>query len=339
MTPCIQPLCLERKTELSAPTPESKNTNIGVDKVYPRLLQPMFCTWLGLAGNILLSAGKILVGMMAGSAALVADGYHSLADVLGDIGILLSLKAASQPPDENHPYGHHSFETLGAVIVALFMLITGVGIMWKAGLAIIRGEFLHPETIALWASLISVLAKEIMARYTLHVGHLHGSPALLANGAMHRSDAISSLAAAAGIGGAIAGWPILDSIGAAAISLFILRMGWDLLRENVMALMDTMPDQELVDKIRKAGQDVECVQEIRDLHVRQRGSWFLADLVIAVHPNHTIKTAHQIAHAMEDKIRTNVPKIARVFVHVEPGDMDGHMKCPTCDFCDHPKQL
>ena len=302
-----------------------------------RLMQPMFCTWLGLAGNVVLSAGKIVVGMMAGSAALVADGYHSLADVLGDIGILLSLKAASQPPDDDHPYGHHSFETLGAVIVALFMLATGVAIMIKAIMAMISGQLMHPEMAALWASLVSVLVKEIMARYTLHVGRLHGSPALLANGAMHRSDAISSLAAAAGIGGAIAGYPILDSIGAVAISLFILRMGWDLLRENVMALMDTMPDEELVKKIRLAGQDVECVQEIRDLHVRQRGSWFLADLVIAVHPNHTIKTAHNIAHTMEDSIRTKVPKIARVFVHVEPGASDRHSQCPTCDSSDHPE--
>lgn len=322
---------------MSAPDPEMNSAPRGAES-YSRLMQPMYCTWLGLVGNILLSAGKILVGMFAGSAALVADGYHSLADVLGDIGILLSLKAASQPPDENHPYGHHSFETLGAVVVALFMLITGVGIMWKGVSAIIAGQFMHPEISALWASLISVLIKEIMARYTLHVGRLHGSPALMANGAMHRSDAISSFAAALGIGGAIAGWPILDSIGAIIISLFILRMGWDLLKENIMALMDTMPDKDLVEKIRKAGQEVECVQEIRTLHVRQRGSWFLADLVIAVHPNHTIKTAHAIAHAMEEHIRTQVPKIARVFVHVEPGDSAGHKKCPTCDSSDHPEQ-
>ncbi len=324
---------------MSSPIKELNSNPGGAEKAVPRLMQPMFCTWLGLAGNILLSAGKIFVGLMAGSAALVADGYHSLADVLGDIGILLSLKAASQPPDENHPYGHHSFETLGAIIVAVFMLATGCGIMFKAGQAFFRGEFLHPEMAALWASLLSVLAKEIMARYTLHVGRLHGSPALMANGTMHRSDAISSLAAAAGIGGAIAGWPILDSIGAVVISLFILRMGWELLRENVMALMDTMPDQELVEKIRKAGQEVECVQEVRDLHVRQRGSWFLADLVIAVHPNHTIKTAHNIAHAMEDRIRTQVPKIARVFVHVEPGKKEGHDNCPTCDSSDHQEPL
>lgn len=293
-------------------------------------LRPFFCTIIGLVGNALLSAGKILVGILAGSAALVADGYHSLADVLSDIGILLALKAANQPPDEDHPYGHHSFETLGAIIVALFMLATAVLIGREAVLSIINSEFQSPEWTALVASLVSVVVKEVMARYTITVGRLHNSPALLANGAMHRSDAISSLAAAAGIGGAIAGWPILDSVGAFVIALFILKMGWELLRENVMALMDTMPDQELVDEIQSAVETVPCIQEVRALHVRQRGSWYLADLRIAVHPEHTIADAHDIAHQAEDAVRQQVAKIARVFVHVEPGDHRDDPRCPTC---------
>lgn len=292
--------------------------------------RPVFCTGIGLVGNTLLAAGKILVGILARSAALVADGYHSLADVLSDIGILFALKAASQPPDENHPYGHHSFETLGAVAVALFMLGTAVFIGWGAALSVVRRQYHHPEALALWASLVSVVTKEIMARYTMAVGRQHNSPALLANGAMHRSDAISSLAAAAGIGGAMAGWPILDSLGAFVIALFILRMGWDLLRENVMALMDTMPDAELVEEIKSAVETVPCIQEVRALHVRQRGSWFLADLRISVHPDHTIESAHRIAHQAEDIVQQQVDKIARVFVHVEPGDRRDHADCPTC---------
>lgn len=301
------------------------------------LLRPMVCTWVGLAGNALLSGGKITVGLLAGSAALVADGYHSLADVLSDFGILLSLKAASQPPDANHPYGHQSFETLGAVVVSLFMLLTAILILYQAAVAIISGNYLHPEKLALWTSLAAVVIKEAMARYTLMVGNIHGSPALLANGAMHRSDAISSLAAAAGIGLAMFGWPVFDSIGALVIALFILHMGWQLLKENVMALMDTMPDDQLLQKIRAAGLEVPCVQEIRDLHARQRGSWYLVDLRIAVHPNHTIGSAHEIAHALERKVKEDVPKIARVFVHVEPGEAGEHQQCPTCATSDPPE--
>jgi cation diffusion facilitator family transporter len=285
----------------------------------------------GLVGNILLSAGKLTFGVLAGSAALVADGFHSLADVLSDVGILLALKASTRPPDQNHPYGHHSFETLGAVVVALFMLVTA-GLIVKSGLEnIIAGENLHPEWPALAATVISVVIKEGMARYTLLAGRLNNSPALLANGAMHRSDAVSSLAAAAGIGGAMLGWPILDSIAALVIALFILKMGIDLMRENVMALMDTMPDDDLVTTIESAALAVGCVQEVRSLHARQRGSWYLVDIRIAVHPDHSIEAAHTIAHAVEDRIQDNVAHIANVFVHVEPGDRKNRQHCH-----DHP---
>ncbi len=293
--------------------------------------RPVVCTTAGLVGNVVLSAGKLLFGILAGSAALVADGFHSLADVLSDVGILLALKASERPPDQNHPYGHHSFETLGAIVVAGFMLLTAILIAKSAVANLIRGEYLHPEWQALIATFASVGIKEVMARYTLLVGRLHNSPALLANGTMHRSDAISSLAAAAGIGGAMLGWEVLDSIGALVISLFILKMGVDLMRENVMALMDTMPDDDLVAEIDTAARAVGCVQEVRSLHVRQRGSWYLADIRIAVHPDHSIESAHDIAHATEDRIRATVAKIAMVFVHVEPGDRDNFQHCD-----DHP---
>jgi len=302
----------------------------------PPWTRPMVCTTVGLVGNILLSGGKLAFGMIAGSAALIADGFHSLADVLSDVGILLALKASTRPPDKNHPYGHHSFETLGATLVALFMLFTAVMIGRDAVQNLIRGTYLQPQLPALLASIAAVFIKELMARYTLFVGRLHGSPALLANGAMHRSDAISSLAAGAGIGGAMLGWAFLDSVGALIIALFILKMGWDLMRENVMALMDTMPDEELLEEIRGAALEVACVQEVRELHVRQRGSWFMAELSIVVHPDHTIESAHVIAHNVEDKVRLNVKRVTRVFVHVEPGSRELAHDCPESALTSRP---
>ncbi len=286
-------------------------------------LRPVFCTGIGLVGNTLLTAAKIVVGVVAGSAALIADGFHSLADVLSDIGILFALKAAGRPPDANHPYGHHSFETLGAVIVAAFMLLTAGLIGWDAVRNFLGGQMRHPELPALVAAIASILIKEVMARYTIHVGRLHNSPALLANGLMHRSDAISSVAAAVGIAGAMVRWPLLDNAAALVIAVFIARMGWNLLHENVMTLMDTMPDPALVEAIRGVAAAVPQVQEIRDLRVRQRGSWYLADLRVSVHPDHSLGTAHDIAHQVEDRVRERVPNVARVFVHVEPGRRDG----------------
>lgn len=305
-----------------------KGTTLRNDSYWYR---PVVCTTAGLFGNIALSAGKLAFGVLAGSAALVADGFHSLADVLSDVGILLALKASVRPPDQNHPYGHHSFETLGAIIVAAFMLLTAGLIAKSAVENLIRGEYLHPEWPALAASLASVVIKELMARYTLKVGKSTNSPALLANGTMHRSDAISSLAAAAGIGGAMMGWTILDSLGALIISFFILKMGIDLMRENVMALMDTMPNEDFVTDIEQAARSVGCVQDVLSLHVRQRGSWYLADIRITVHPDHTIESAHDIAHATEDRIRETVENVAGVFVHVEPGD-----RAITTTCSDHP---
>ncbi|MFT5232107.1 MAG: cation diffusion facilitator family transporter [Candidatus Krumholzibacteriia bacterium] len=288
-------------------------------------MRPMVCTLVGLLGNIILSAGKLVGGILAGSAALVADGVHSVSDVASDLGLLFALKASTRPPDQNHPYGHHSFETLGAVIVALIMLATAVLIAKSAVLNLVHGVHHAPTLPALITALISVVIKEVMARYTFIAGRLNNSPALLANGAMHRSDAISSLAAAAGIGGAMLGWPLMDSIAALAIALLILKMGWDLLHENVMALMDTMPNAALVADIENAASGVDGVQEVRGLKARQRGSWYLVDLRIAVDPNHSISTAHDIAHAVEDSVREKVTTVARVFVHVEPGTIDSQI--------------
>ena len=213
------------RTEENAGAGQAGPRGIGSDSGSGFWVRPVVCTVAGLVGNTLLSGGKLFIGFWAGSAALVADGYHSLADVLSDIGILLALKAASTPPDEDHPYGHHSFETLGAILVAAFMLATA-GLIGKSAISdLVNRDFLKPDVIALWASLGSVLVKEVMARYTLLVGRMHGSPALMANGAMHRSDAISSLAAAAGISGALLGWTYLDNIGALVIAPLGFFMG------------------------------------------------------------------------------------------------------------------
>jgi cation diffusion facilitator family transporter len=284
----------------------------------PFWLRPLVCTAVGLAGNILLTIAKIIVGMAARSTALIADGFHSLADVASDIGIVLAIRTSQRPPDDNHPYGHHGFETLGAVGVALLMILTGLLIGKDAVTRLWTGEFLHPRAPALIISLISVVLKEGMARYTLLAGRRHGSPALLTNGAMHRSDALSSLAASVAVLGALLGVPALDSIGALVIALFIVRMGWRLGTANVMTLMDTMPDRDLIARMLASADSVSGAREMRDIRVRQRGSTYHVELRMAVDPELTVGHAHDIAHAVEERLMQDFPAVTHVLVHVEP---------------------
>ncbi|MBD3222536.1 cation diffusion facilitator family transporter [bacterium] len=284
----------------------------------PRHYRTIECTVAGMVANLLLTLGKISIGFLARSAALVADGVHSFADVVSDLGVLLALRASRKPADQNHPYGHDSFESLGAIAVSLFMLITGVLIGRDAIVRLAAGDNLEPRYAALVMALVSVLAKEALARYTLTAARLTGSPALRSNGLMHRTDAATSAAAAVGIVGALAGFPWLDSAGALVISVFVLREGWRMTHHNVLALLDTQPDRDTLTDMRVTAFQIPGIREVRDLRVRQRGSVYHADLRVAVDPHLSVKVAHDLAHTVEDALREQFPEVSRVLVHVEP---------------------
>lgn len=284
----------------------------------PRLYRPTECTLVGMAANLALTISKIVVGFLFRSAALVADGVHSFADLVSDGAVLLALRASRRPPDRNHPYGHESFESLGAITVAVFMLVIGVLIGRDAVMRLLDGENMRPESPALVMALVSVVVKEVMARYTLVAARQSHSPALLANGQMHRADAVTSAAAAVGILGASLGVTWLDSLGALVISLFVLREGWRLTQQNVLALLDTMPDEETVRAMRDVAAGTDGVRKVRDIKVRQRGSVFHADLRVAVDPDLTVAAAHDLAHAVEANMNAEFRELSRVFVHVEP---------------------
>jgi cation diffusion facilitator family transporter len=288
-----------------------------------RWLEPVPCTVVGMLGNAVLTAGKIAIGLLAQSASLVADGFHSLSDLAGDVGILLTLRASRRPPDADHPYGHHSLETLGALGASLLLAATGVLVGRDAALRLLEDSHLRPRLPALIAVLIAILLKEAMARYTYLSARLHNSPALRANAANHRADVLSSVAAAAGILGALVGLPVLDSVAALLIAALILKMGWDLIRENALTLMDTMPEPELLDGIRRVVGGVAGARGVSELRVRQRGSFYLVDVGIAVDPEHTVAAGHAIAHDVEEALLTEIPSLARVFVHVEPDEAGG----------------
>lgn len=285
-----------------------------------RWYSPGPCTLVGMAVNLMLMLVKIAAGFLFRSAALVADGVHSFADLVSDVTVLLALRASKRPPDTNHPYGHESFESLGAISVALLMLATGVLIGRDAVRRLLSDDNLQPTIAALAIALLSVATKEALARYTLKAAHLTHSPSLSANGRMHRADAWTSAAAAAGILGAVFGAQWLDSLGALVIAVFILVEGGRMTYQHVMTLLDTMPDKQTVEAMRETARRTAGVREVLDIKIRQRGSVYHADLRVAVDPELSVGLAHELAHDVDEAMRAEFRNLARVLVHVEPHD-------------------
>ena len=284
----------------------------------PVLLRPVVCTGVGMVGNALLTVGKLMVGFWSRSSALVADGVHSFADLAGDVGVLIALRAGRIPPDRNHPYGHHNYETLGALAASLLLLGTGLLLGWDAVRDLRANEATVPGRMALAAAGISIVLKEAMARYTEHAGRLHNSPALRTNAAHHRSDALSSLAVIVGVIGAMNGAPWLDHAAALAIAVWIVWMGWRLMKDNTDILMETRPDEALVRRVHAAALSVPRVEAVTFLAVKPRGSIFLVDISIAVVPEMSVADGHALAHAVEDALVADVREIIGATVHVEP---------------------
>jgi len=284
----------------------------------PWLLRPLVCTAVGMAGNVLLTVTKLVVGFTTGSASLVADGFHSFSDLAGDVGVVVALRASSLPPDRNHPYGHHNFETLGAMGVSMLLLITGVLLGHDAVMSFVHDDHGRPGSFALAAALVSIVIKEAMARYTDAAARRHNSPALRANAAHHRSDVLSSAAAAAGIGGAMLGVFWLDSAAELVIGAMIMAMGLSLLRDNAMILMETKPTDAYLEKIHAAAFGIRGIRSVSSLRVRPRGSVSMVDIEVTVDPHLTVREGHDLAHAVEDAMIEQVEDVIGAVVHVEP---------------------
>lgn len=284
----------------------------------PLLLRPLVCTAVGMVGNVLLTVAKLAVGFAAGSASLIADGFHSFSDLAGDVGVVIALRASTMPPDRNHPYGHHNFETLGAMGVSMLLLVTGVLLGHDAVMNLVHDEHGRPGTAALVAALVSVLVKEAMARYTYAAADRHNSPALRANAAHHRSDVLSSVAAVIGIGGAMRGLPWLDSAAGLVIAGMIVWMGLQLLRDNAMILMETKPTDQFLERLHAAAFGIAGIRSVSSLRVRPRGSVYMVDIEVTVDPDLSVREGHDLAHAVEDALIGGVDGVIGAVVHVEP---------------------
>ncbi len=282
-------------------------------------------TILGSIVNLLLLVFKFAAGILGHSAAMVADAVHSLSDFVTDIIVLLFVRISNKPQDESHDYGHGKYETLATALIGVILFFVGLGILWNGGMSIwhvIQGQPLEaPGSMALVAALVSIVAKELLYQYTALVGKRVDSQAVVANAWHHRSDALSSIGTALGIGGAILlgdDWRVLDPIAAVVVSLFILKMAYKLVVPSFEELMDRSLSEEIEADIRKVLLEFPEASQPHNLRTRRIGNNCSVDVHIRMDGNLTLTHSHEITRAMEQRLRELLGQGTFINIHVEP---------------------
>lgn len=278
-------------------------------------------TLVGSAVDLLLGTSKIFFGVVANSQALIADGVHSLSDLVTDFLVLFAAKHSHRAADKEHPYGHGRIETVATVILGVSLTLVAIGISYDAIRRLLTPELLlHPGVLALVVALISVLSKEAIYQYTVRVARRLRSKLLLANAWHSRSDALSSVIVMIGVGGAMAGFPWLDAVAAVAVAAMIAKIGWNLLWKNLQELIDTALDPEQVEAIRRSITRLDGVRALHMLRTRHSGSDALVDVHILVDPRLSVSEGHQIGEAVRVSLIERFDEITDVTVHIDPED-------------------
>ena len=282
-------------------------------------------TLLGSIGNLVLLSFKFVAGIVAGSAAMVADAVHSLSDFLTDLIVLVFVRIGAKPQDADHDYGHGKYETLATLLVALALVGAAIGIIVTGSLKIARwlqGETLEmPGMLALWAALLSIAVKEILFRYTLSRGKALNSPAVVANAWHHRSDALSSIGAAIGIGGAILlgeRWAVLDPLASIVVGAMLVKVAWDLLKVSTGELTDCSLPEETEREIEDIIHSFPEVSEPHNLRTRRIGNRIAIEAHVRLDGNMSLEDAHEIVSAIEHKLKDRFGKATLVTIHMEP---------------------
>lgn len=271
--------------------------------------------------NFVLSVVKLLVGIIAHSNAMISDAVHSASDVFSTIVVIIGIKLASKEPDKEHPYGHERLECVTAIILAMILFVTGLGIGGTAITNIFASDYdqlTTPGVLALIAALVSILVKEGMFWYTRYYAKKIDSDALMADAWHHRSDAFSSIGALIGIAGARLGFPIMDSIASLAIFLFIAKAAFDIFKDAMDKMVDHSCDEETEKAIYECVLRNENVIEIDLLKTRIFGNKIYVDIEIQADASRTLLEAHHIAETVHNGIEQNFPKVKHIMVHVNP---------------------
>ncbi|HMM11807.1 MAG TPA: cation diffusion facilitator family transporter [Bacteroidales bacterium] len=282
-------------------------------------------TVAGMLVNLVLTVAKIVAGIVGRSAAMLADGFHSLSDIITDLVVLTFVRMSGKESDETHHYGHGKYETFATMIISFALLVVGVAIFWESLQKVygaINGEVLaQPGSVALWAALVSIVVKEWLFRWTRLVGQRIDSSAVVANAWHHRSDALSSIGTALGISGAIflgESWRVLDPIAGMVVSVFIIKVAWDLGVPSIRELLEaTLPDH-VNDEIVALINDQHGVKSFHRLKTRKIGNVLAVEVHVKVDKGLSVEASHEIATAVEQALRRRFGNQTHVGVHIEP---------------------
>ena len=284
-------------------------------------------TLVGGVVNVVLLLFKFVAGIVGHSAAMVADAVHSLSDFVTDVIVLVFVHISSKPKDKSHDYGHGKYETLAMTLIGVALLIVAIGIIYHGAMEIVawlNGEQLEaPGTLALWAALLSVLLKEGVYQYSMVKARQLNSQVVEANAWHHRSDALSSVGTAIGIGGAIflgQRWTVLDPIASLVVGAFIVKVAVDLLHRGIDDLMEHSLPEDVEEEIIRIVGELKGVVDPHDLRTRKIGNHYAIELHILMDGDITLREAHNKASEVEDLLRARYGEHTHVAVHVEPQD-------------------
>jgi cation diffusion facilitator family transporter len=288
-------------------------------------------TWVSVAVNLVLTVTQVVVGVLSKSQGLVADGIHSLSDLVADFVVLFAGHHAKKDADEDHPYGHQRFETAASLALGALLLAVGVGMLWSAFRKLEEPDTVQKvHVVALWVAGGALIAKETLFRYMLSVAKRVKSSMLVANAWHARSDAASSLVVGIGIVGNLAGYPILDPIAALIVGFMVARMGWGFAWDALHDLMDRSANEQEVEAIRKTLVDTAGVKSVHDVRTRKMGDMIVVDAHIEVDALISVEAGHDIAVAARQRVLQR-HRVLNLMAHVDPWkrpDLD-HFPTPS----------
>lgn len=281
--------------------------------------QGRIASLVNIGSNVVLAVGQLIVGVLYQSQALIADGLNHAGDVVHTLIAWIGFRIAEKPADDDHPYGHGNAESVAGLLIGLILLSTGAYVLYRGIESIAKGNYTEQSWEALVTAVITIVVKEILARYSFRVGGQLNSPSLLAVAQDHRSDVFAAGGAAVGIIGAMFGFPLLDPIAAIFIGVYISGfLAFPVLRANLDVLMDAAPRTDLSERIQKKYQHDKQVVRIDSIRIHPLGPYYEIDLEISVDGSLSVRQGHDIAHRVRDEILASEIHVREVKVHVNP---------------------